>query len=238
MSTAAPMSASEREALAVFATLPVPVVPTQSFSPHLSSQYRDGAGVELEGRPDALATQGRSYTFIEAKNGILNFHPDKSSSHRALQDEYTLTMHDGREKSYNFLTDHFYRTNPRLLLDHAWNHSLFKVLALQAEHGWQRYIVCFKKNPSRKDAKRYIAAGLVFCTEKTLMDMLRTIELAQHGIFLPFVFHSKRAKYGFTVTPDHQDKGRSAESVCASDRLKFDTVIVANSTEAQNLTPF
>jgi hypothetical protein len=36
--------------------------------------------------------------------------------------------------------------------------------------------------------------------------MLRPIELAQHGIFLPFVFHSKRAKYGFTVTADHTDR--------------------------------
>jgi hypothetical protein len=225
MSTAAPISASEREALAFYATLPVPVTPTQTFSPLLSSQYRDGAGVELEGRPDALATQGRSYTFIEAKNGTLNFHPDKASSHRALQDEYLRTMQDAREKPYNFLTDHFYRTNPRVLLDHAWNHSLFKVLALQAEHGWQRYVVCFKKTPSKSDAKRYLDAGLVFCTDPTLMDMLRTVELAQHGIYLPFVFHSKRAKYAFTVTPDHRDKKRSVESVQSSDRFKFESAI-------------
>lgn len=226
MNTAAPNSTSEREALAFYATLPIPVVATQSFSPLLPSQYLDGAGVELEGKPDALATQGKSYTFIESKNGKLNFHPDKASSHRALQDEYTRTMHEGGEKTYNFLTNHFYRTNRQFLHDHAWNQSLFKVLALQAEHGWQRYVVCFKKTPSKADAKRYLDAGLVFCTEPTLSDMLCTIELAQHGIYIPFVFHSKRAKYAFAVAPDSSDKGRSVESVRASDRIKFETAIL------------
>lgn len=232
MNIAAPISASERQALAFYAKLPVSVVPTQSFSPLLSSQYRDGAGVELEGRPDALATQGRSYTFIEAKNGKLNFHPDKASSHRALQDEYTRTMHDAREKPYNFLTDHFYRTNPRVLLDHAWNHSLFKMLALQAEHGWQRYIVCFKKNPPKKDAKRYIDAGLVFCTESTLLDMLRTIELTQQGFFVPFVLRTRN--YGFSVTPNHLDASQSAACIRASDREKFNCVLARLRREASN----
>lgn len=236
MSTATPMSASEREALAFYATLPVPVIATQSFSPLLPSLYRDGAGVELEGRPDALATQCRSYTFIESKNGTLNFHPDKASSHRALQDSYTLMMHDGREKPYNFLTDYFYRTNSRLLLDHAWNHSLFKVLALQAELGWQRYVVCFKKNPAWRDAKRYTDAGLVFCTEKTLMDMLRTIELAQHGFFVPFVL--KTRMYGFTVTANVDDRSRSTVEVATSDRIKFEAAVDALVAKDRCSDPF
>lgn len=236
MSTATPMSASERGALAFYATLPVPVIATQSFSPLLPSLYRDGAGVELEGRPDALATQGRSYTFIESKNGTLNFHPDKASSHRALQNEYTRTMHDAREKSYNFLTDYFYRTNPRVLLDHAWNHSLFKVLALQAELGWQRYVVCFKKNPTWRDAKRYIDAGLIFCTEKTLMEMLRTIELTQHGFFIPFVL--KTRTYRFTVTANHADKNRNAAEIAAFDRIRFEATVAADNAKARCPDPF
>lgn len=236
MSTATPMSASEREALTFYATLPVPVTATQSFSPLLPNVYRDGAGVELEGRPDALATQGQSYTFIESKNGTLNSHPDKASSHRALQDAYTLMMHDGREKPYNFLTEHFYRTNPRILLDHAWNHSLFKVLALQAELGWQRYVVCFKRNPGWRDAKRYIDAGLVFCTEKTLMDMLRTIELAQHGFFIPFIL--KTRTYGFTVTANHADKNQTAAGIAAFDRIRFEAAVAADYAKARCPDPF
>jgi len=95
------------------------------------------------------------------------------------------------------------------------------VLALQAEHGWQRYLVVFKNNPSKADAKRYLEAGLVFCTQKTLPDLLQTIELAQHGIFLPFVHEAKRAKYSFTVTADHADLGKPEAIVAASDRTKL-----------------
>lgn len=233
MNSATAISASERRALAFCATLSVPVRASQTFSPLLPIHYRDGAGTELEGRPDALAIQGKSFTFIESKNGKLNFHISKASSHKALQEAYTLTMHDDRDKSYNFLTEHFYLTNPRLLHDHAWNHSLFKVLALQAEHGWQRYVVCFDKTPSKRDAKRYLEAGLVFCTLDTLLDMLRTIELAQHGIFVPFVFFSKRAKYGFTVTADYRDVDQSVDSVRASERAKFVAAVGRSMTEME-----
>ena len=230
MSTASTTSASERAALAFYATLPVPVEPTQTFAPHLPIYFRDGAGVELEGRPDALCTQSRSYTFIEHKDGSLNHHHDKESSHRALQQEYTLRMHDGRDKAYNVLTEHFYRTNPAFLLDHAWNHSLFKVLALQAEHGWQRYVVCFKRNPSKRDAMRYIEAGLVFCTQKTLLDLLRTIELTQHGFFVPYVL--KTRTYSYMVTPDHRDATKPTAAIRTSDRAKFDAVIAASKADA------
>jgi len=231
MSTATTTSASERTALAYFATLPIPNKATQTFAPLLSSTYRDGAGVEQRGKPDALFTQPKSYTFIESKNGKLNYHLDKASSHRALQDEYTWRMHDARDKEYHYLTEHFFRTNPAFLLDHAWNHSLHKVLALQAEHGWQRYVVCFKRNPSKADAMRYIEAGLVFCTEATLPDMLRTIELAQHGIFLPF--QMKTRTFAFSVTPDHTDHGKPAAEVAASDRSRYEQRIAAIRTEAQ-----
>jgi len=57
--------------------------------------------------------------------------------------------------------DSYRRHAPGFLHDNAWNQSLFKVLALQALHGWERYIICFKKNPSSADAKHYAEAGLV-----------------------------------------------------------------------------
>lgn len=131
----ATQSASERAALAFYATLPFPVAPAQTFAPLLPIHYHAGAGVELEGRPDALCTHHRTNTFIEAKDGKLNYHRDKASSHWALQQEYIRRLHGARDKPYNFLTDYFYRTAPGFLQDHAWNASLFKVLALQALHG-------------------------------------------------------------------------------------------------------
>ena len=53
--------------------------------------------------------------------------------------------------------------------------------------------------------KRYCAAGLVWCTLKTLPDMLHTIELLQHGFYVKFLFTSRN--YSFTVTPDHSTNG-------------------------------
>lgn len=41
------------------------------------------------------------------------------------------------------------------------------------------------------------------------------------------MFISKRAKYGYTVTPDHTDHGKSAEVVTASDPAKFMEVTTA-----------
>jgi hypothetical protein len=236
MNTASTTSASERTALAFYATLPVSVKPTQTFAPHLPIHYRDGAGVELEGRPDALCTQSKSYTFIEIKNGVLNCHYDKGSSYWALQQEYALRARGSIDQPYNVLSEHFHRTNPVFLNDNAWNHSLFKVLALQAEHGWQRYIVCFKRNPSKRDAMRYADAGLVFCTEKTLVDMLRTIELAQHGLFVPYVL--KTRTYGYSVTPDHTDKGRTPDAIQLSDRAKFEAAIASDNAKANSPRPF
>jgi len=236
MNIASTTSASERTALAFYATLPVPVKPTQTFAPHLPIHYRDGAGVELEGRPDAICTQPMSYTFIESKNGVLNHHSDKESSYWALQQEYALRVRGRIDQPYNVLASHFQRTNPVFLHDNAWNQSLYKVLALQAEHGWQRYIVCFKRNPSKRDAMRYADAGLVFCTERTLADMLQTIELAQHGFFVPFVL--KTRTYGYSVTPDHADRGRSVDDVRASDRAKFENAIITNMVDAASSHAF
>jgi hypothetical protein len=82
-------------------------------------------------------------------------------------------------------------------------------------------VVVFKTSPSKADAMRYIEAGLVFCTQETLPRLLETIELAQHGIFLPFIHVAKRAKYSFSVTPDHNDRARSAIDVAESDRKRF-----------------
>ena len=56
------------------------------------------------------------------------------------------------------------------------------MLALQARHGWRKYIVCFVDNPKPLDAQRYADAGLVWCTKKTLRQLLAAIELGSYGI--------------------------------------------------------
>jgi hypothetical protein len=202
--------------------------------------YHDAAGERLTGKPDFLLCQPQSFTFLEFKAGKLNSHLTHESSRAALQSEYESCT--GRFSidpvPHSVTSGYLYRKRPRACLDHGFNHSLFKALALQAEHGWQRYLVCFEKTPSKRDAERYLEAGLVFCTLATLPDMLRTIELTQFGIFVPFVFKPKRAKYSFTVTPDHTDRSRSADSVRASDRVKFEAKAAAAQARTQNPEPF
>lgn len=228
-------SVAERKALAKFATLPFNIVGTQSFAPLLSSSYRDGAGVELIGKPDALCTQAHGFTFIESKDGVLNSHPDKASSHRALQDEYTSRTYDLGEKSYAYLTDYFYRTNPVLLHHHAFNQSLYKVLALQQQFGFERYLVVFANNPKEADARRYAEAGLVYCTNATLEQMLAVIDLAAHGLYYPFILDAYRSGYNVIVNPmpnpAHEDF--TPEQVTAANRAQFEAVIAARRAEAE-----
>jgi hypothetical protein len=234
-------SAAEAAAAAKLTQLPFPANPCENFgAAELPATYQDAGNETHSAKPDFLICQPRSFTFLEFKAGKLNYHLTHESSRSALQSEYERCT--GRMSidllPHSVTSSYLYSRSPRACIDHGFNHSLYKALALQAQHGWQRYLVCFDKTPSKRDAERYLEAGLVFCTLDTLPDMLRTIELAQHGIYLPFVFHSKRAKYGFTVTPDHTDRGRSAESIRASDRVKFETVVAATQAEARNPEPF
>jgi hypothetical protein len=230
-------SKAELASLAKFAKLQFDIKPTQTFAPLLPSTYRDGAGVELTGKPDAVCVQARSFTFIENKSCSLNNHPDKHSSWWALQQEYTLRMHDGRDKDYNFLTDYFYRTDRVFLKDNAWNQSLFKVAAMQAQFGWERYIVCFARNPSADDAKRYVEAGLVFCTDASLEKMLSVIDLAAHGVYYPFCLDARHSGYTVQVnpTPNPDYEGFSPEQIVAANRAKYEAIVAAGHAERANL---
>ena len=222
-------SKAELASLAKFAKLPFNIKPTHTFAPLLPSSYRDGAGVELTGKPDAVCVHPRGFTFIENKSCSLNHHPDKHSSWWALQTEYTLKMHDGIDKDYNFLTDHFYRTDRVFLNNNAWNQSLFKVAAMQAQFGWERYIVCFARNPSSADAKRYAEAGLVFCTDASLEKMLSVIDLASHGVFYPFCLDARHSGYTVQVnpTPNPDYEGFTPEQITAANRAKYEAIIAA-----------
>lgn len=66
--------------------------------------------------------------------------------------------------------------------------------------------------------------------------LLRTIELCQRGFFVPFVFISKPAKYGYTVTPDPTDHGKPAEAILASDRAKFEAAATDSIADLRAMT--
>lgn len=235
-------SNAERDAAPVLAAYPAPSQPCQKFGDAgLSAFYMDAANELCEGKPDFLCVQARSFTLEELKSGDLNFHLTHESSRAALQSEYeSMTGRVSPQRlSHSMLSEAlYYGGRSRACLDHGWNHSLYKLLALQAAHGWQRYVIVFVKTPPKRLAMQYLAAGLVFCTLKTLPDMLRTIELCQHGFFVPFMFISKRAKYGFTVTPDHTDHGKPSEAITASDRAKFEAVAATSLAAAQSQDAF
>jgi hypothetical protein len=223
------MSASERKALAHFATLPMNIVPMQTFYPRLPTSYRDGDGVELNGKPDALCKQRLSFTYIESKKGILNDHRSKTSCHRALQQEFDYTMGTDEPKSYKFLTDYFKFNNFPFLMANAWNASLYKVLALQKLHGFEKYLPVFADNPHARDAERYQKAGLVWATHATDAQMLAVIELAAHGLYYPFCLDARRSGYYITVepSPNPAHLGFTPEQIAADNRACFESVVAA-----------
>jgi len=195
------LSKSEREALAFYATLPVPVVPSQTFAPD-PIHYADHTGAEHEGRPDARCIQPLTRVHVESKCGKrLNDHRTKASSHWALQQEYGRRTHDGRPHPYNFYTAYFKHADPVFLQDNAWNNSIYKLLALQALHGWARFMVSFRRNPPKADAQWYYDCGLIWCTDATLNQMLGVIEFAAHGLYFPFRLDARRSGYMLGVNP-------------------------------------
>lgn len=224
-------SKAERIAAPILAAQPAPSYPCQSFpAVGLSKSYLDAANQSCDGKPDFACQLASGVVTIELKEGNLNFHRTHESSRAALQSEYEqMTGRGFMENLPHSKTSQalFTAGRGRAALDHGFNHSLYKLLAIQAQHGWQRFVVVFVNTPPKRYAEKYLAAGLVFCTLKTLPDMLRTIELCQYGLFVPYVFISKRAKYWYTVTPDHRDHGKTAAVVIASDRVRFEAVAEA-----------
>ncbi len=219
-------SKSELSAAPLFASLYAPAYPRQSFEPELSPVYYDGGNVSRKGRPDYVCHQYRTVTFIEHKSGKrLNRHVSQDSSHAALQDEYGYHA----MKSHSFLSDHFwhngYQSGKTICLDHGHNHSLYKLLALQALHGWRQFIVVFKVNPKPEDAQAYCEAGLIWCTEKTVQKLLASIDLCAHGVMFPFALHTR--KYSVYVQPTPDDPDLTPDQLVASRRAAFEAVVAA-----------
>lgn len=194
-----------------------------TFAPHLSPAYLDADGAETTGKPDFLIHRGAGFHFIETKNGSLNRCRTKADSTEALRQSYAEVFgRYGGHLAHHELSSALYAHSERGRIAAragGWNHSVYKLLAMQAQHGWQRFLVVFQSNPSGRDAELYCRLGLVFCTIKTLPDFLQTIELMRHGIFIPFVHKSKN--YTFTVTPDLSTDSLDAADVEAIDRTRF-----------------
>jgi hypothetical protein len=206
--------------------------PTQTFKPHLEETFADAGGAVRRAKPDFVIERPGCFTFVDTKDGVLHDHYTFASSDEAQRDAYRLHFHrSGDHLTHWDRSDAlFYDTRSRrgkpLALKTGWNHSLYKLAAVQAKHGWQRFLVVFESAPSKANAKRYIAAGLVFCTVKTLPDLMNTIELLQHGWHVPFVF--KGPGYSFTVKADQADSGLTPDAVEASDRAKFLAAVAAD----------
>lgn len=149
-------------------------------------------------------------------------------------------MHDGRDHPYNFYTAHFARTDPVFLQDNAWNNSIYKLLALQALHGWARYMVSFRRNPPKADAQWYESCGLVFCTDATLNQMLGVIELAAHGLYYPFRLDARRSGYTWAMNPapnpDHA--GRTPEAIAEARRAAYIALASAPDDVPAGLLPY
>jgi hypothetical protein len=93
-------------------------------------------------------------------------------------------------------------------LQHSWNHSLWKLAALQSKHGWKRFLVVFDRNLTGHDADRYCAAGLVFCTTMTLTLTAKN--------------------YSVTVTPEAGSKAPSPVDVEFIDCGRFLAAVAAD----------
>lgn len=170
-----------------------------TFAPPLPPTYQDAEGVELTGKPDFVITRGPCLIHVELKDGRLNNHYTRASSREALEDEYRRLLHGCPDHmSYSTLSTALHesgRSGYLATLEHGFNHSLWKLVALQAHYGWRNYIVCFKANPKPEDAKRYCSAGLVWCTLKTLPQLIARIELEAVGIPISFVHRAQKFEY-------------------------------------------
>lgn len=213
-------SITEQSAAPFYASMYAPAYARQSFKPELPDTYLDGGNKTRIGKPDFVCHQARTVTFFEHKSKhTLNRHLSQDSSHFALQSEYG----HHRPQTHSFLSDHFwfngFGSGKTICLNNAYNHSLFKLLALQAEHGWWNYIIVFAENPKPEDAEAYCLAGLVFCTKATAQRLLASIDLWAHGVPFPFAFHTRKYSVTFHPGPERSPAERRAtyEAVVAAE---------------------
>jgi len=201
-----------------------------TFPGGMPDAYLDASGEQHTARPDFTVPLSTHAVLIEAKGGSLNNHYTHASSTDALKDAYRDHFYrSGDSLTHSQLSNALFYYTRRGQLDalrHGFHHSRWKQAAVQAVHGWQRFILVFKTAPCKYDAEQYCKAGIVFCTLKTLPDLLLTIELSQKGFLIPFVFQAR--SYSFSVMPDPASRNLSAEMVQANDRAKLMAAVAAD----------
>lgn len=201
-----------------------------TFPAGMTSAYLDADGERHTAKPDFLVPLKTHDVVIEAKGRILNNHYTKASSTEGLKEAYRDHFYrSGDNLTHAQLSDALFYYTRRGQLDvirHGFNHSRWKQAAVQAVHGWQKFILVFKTAPHEFDAKQFVKAGIVFCTVKTLPDLLLTIELSQKGFLVPFVFRNRT--YSFSVTPDPTSRTLTTEQVQAEDRSRFLAAVAAD----------
>lgn len=211
-----------------------------SFTPYFSDLYQDAEGEELPGKPDFIIHRPHGPVFIDLKAGALNNHYSRASSRAALAAEYMRLFQrfpDGM--SHADLSSALYNSGGKAgylaTLEHAFNHAVWKLAALQAQHGWRHFIVCFKDNPKPADAERYCAAGLIWCTLKTLPQFLIRLELEAEGISIPYIHTT--TKYSYRV---EFDNGTASATETRSHFLSTvaDTKAAAAAQEAKDAADF
>jgi hypothetical protein len=232
------ISKSERAAAEKYKLMSPPASPCQNFSDAgLTPAYLDAAETKLNGKPDFLCRQPRTLTTIEHKDGQLNNHRTHESSRAALQAEceYYLRRYFNEPMPHDVLSALLWDAGYySVIQDAAWNHSLWKLLALQAKHGWRKFIVSFKNNPKPEDAQRYCEAGLIWCTDKTLPQLLMRIELEAHGLSVSFVHRAQ--KFSFEVSFDDgtaTEFDYRAQYLAAVSANEAAEVAAANESEGQ-----
>ncbi len=142
-------------------------VTCQNFAPHYQTHFLDKKGWLNEGKPDFYTCISGRHIFFESKcggNTPLNTHQSKDACLKALRVQYNWRFkRDPGSMSHSQLSQALWDAGwHKDCLDHAWNHSLTKVLLIQKALGCDNYIVVFTEWPTEKAAANYKKKGLFF----------------------------------------------------------------------------
>ena len=150
----------------------------ETFAPHFQTHFIDKNDELNEHRPDYIYTfPDGKVLFIESKQGgskALNSKQSKKSCHNKLRYQYKYRFRrEPGNMTHSALSAALWKAgHVSDCLDHAWNHSLVKVLITQKALGREHFIVVFTEPPMPKHAENYNKKGLSFITLADLPKFL------------------------------------------------------------------